>query len=553
MVTGGRFSEDVLGEVLSTFRAHLGQSMQIDVEMVSDVEMVRTGKIMGSVSKLGIDFQAGGSPRWVLRRGVRAVVRRRGVRAVVRRRVRAERGLTRMDPRKVAVVSRPGMGISRRRRLRGGILSGGGGGAVWGLGLDPGRRGTEEWNPLGEIIRPGDRVIVKPNLVSSRNLHEKIAGKKLLASSTHGSLLMPVLQYALRAAGATGRVDVVDSPVEGCEIDKVAGPLGIFAAIRHLEGKGHPVGFLDLRTFRMEPRMVLDDVRAGGRSFNLGALVRRELPGDPRGYRTIDLGARSAFARAGAPPGERLRFHRSHYETPVPHHTCGRHEYSFPQTVLDADVVINLPKLKTHKKTGVTLSLKSVIGLTNEKYWLPHFTAGHPGEGGDELSKPRGVSERVEDLLSRLPLPMGHSLIVRAPRMGGAPKVIDGSWEGNRTLWRTILDLNRLLLCADGDGIVHERAVRRYLTIVDGIVAGEGEGPLGATPVDAGVLIGGCDARMVDEVAVRWMGFDPERIVLLREARGCGLFAEGEPVAVRDGEGAGRAFVPPRSWPSLRG
>ena len=84
-----------------------------------------------------------------------------------------------------------------------------------GLGLDRARAGTPEWNPLGDLIAPGDRVIVKPNLVSSRNMHEKITGQKLAASSTHGSLLRPILDYALRAAGPRGRVRVVDTPVEG--------------------------------------------------------------------------------------------------------------------------------------------------------------------------------------------------------------------------------------------------------------------------------------------------------------------------------------------------
>lgn len=420
------------------------------------------------------------------------------------------------------------------------------------MGLDSGRASTPEWNPLGDLIRPGDRVIVKPNLVSSKNLHEKIDGKKLQASSTHGSLLFPILEYALKATGPKGQVLVVDSPVEGCEIDKVAGPLGVYSVVRHLAHNGHPIGFLDLRTFWVEPHLLLDDKRALGRSLNLGLLVRRRLPGDPRGYRTIDLGAQSAFASDGAPPGEKLRFHRSHYTTPVPHHTRGKHEYSFPQTVLDADVVINLPKLKTHKKTAVTLSLKSVIGLTNQKYWLPHFTEGHPGQGGDELSRSRTWSERVEDALSRLPLPLGHSLIARAPRLGGAPKVIDGSWEGNRTLWRTILDLNRLLLCADRNGVVHRAKVRRYLTVIDGIVAGEGEGPLGATPVDLGVLIGALDGRLADEVAVRMMGLDPSKIVLCVEAARSGLFEPGEPDLVLDGPRPAHPFRPPRSWPSLQ-
>jgi len=60
IVKGGRFSEEILQEVLATFRDHLGRDMRIDVEHVEDVAMVRTGKIMGSISRLGIDFQAGG-------------------------------------------------------------------------------------------------------------------------------------------------------------------------------------------------------------------------------------------------------------------------------------------------------------------------------------------------------------------------------------------------------------------------------------------------------------------------------------------------------------
>src|SRR5262249_53593442 len=157
------------------------------------------------------------------------------------------------------------------------------------------------------------------------------------------------------------------------------------------------------------------------------------------------------FTRHAAPPSA-LRFHRSHYRTPASHHTLVRHEYSIPRTVLDADLIVNLPKLKTHKKTGVTLSLKSVIGLTNEKYWLPHFTEGPPEIGGDEFDRSQGAGERVVSALSRLPLPRGHSLVARAPRFAAPPRIIDGSWEGNQTLWKTILDLNRILFFADREG-----------------------------------------------------------------------------------------------------
>jgi uncharacterized protein (DUF362 family) len=422
------------------------------------------------------------------------------------------------------------------------------------LGLDAARAGSPEWNPLGDLISPGDRVVIKPNLVSSKNLHQKITGEMLEASSTHGSLLRPVLDYALRAAGPRGTVRVIDSPVEGCEIEKVAGPLGVFEVIDHLRAQGHNVGFIDLRYFRVAPIFLLDDERRFGRSWNLGLLVRRPLPGDPRGYRVVDVGRESFFARRDAPREKALRFHRSHYETPVPHHNGERHEYSIPQTVLDADVVINIPKLKTHKKTGVTLSLKSVIGLTNEKYWLPHFTEGDPSTGGDEFDRPQALSEAIENKLSRFPLPGDHSLVARAPRLGAPPKVIDGSWEGNNTLWRTILDLNRILFFAGRDGQLRGEPQRRYLTIVDGIVAGEGEGPLGATPVRAGLLFGGFDPGLVDAVAARVMGFDPTRIAMIRESLEGGLLpgsSLGGVEHIVDGPLPSRPFKPPRSWPSL--
>ena len=57
VVKGGRFSDDVLAEVLHTFRHYLGERMRIDVEFVDEVAMVRTGKRLASVSRLGVDFQ----------------------------------------------------------------------------------------------------------------------------------------------------------------------------------------------------------------------------------------------------------------------------------------------------------------------------------------------------------------------------------------------------------------------------------------------------------------------------------------------------------------
>lgn len=432
------------------------------------------------------------------------------------------------------------------------------------LGLDAGRRGTPDWNPLGDLIAPGDRVIVKPNFVTSKNFEERLRGEKLACSSTHGSVLRPILDYALRAAGPRGTVTIVDTPVEGCDLDYVTEGLGVNELLAWYAARGQKVNLLDLRYFRVVPRMLLDDVKRGGRSLNLGLLQRQKLPGDPLGYTVVDLRERSHFTEV-ARRGPRFCFHRSHRSTPVPHHTDGRHEYSIPNTVLTADVVINIPKLKTHKKSGVTLALKSCIGLSNEKYWLPHFTGGSPDEDGDEYPFAPPLAVRIENQLQRLPLPFDHSLIARAPKLSDGRSqngylhgfIMEGSWDGNDTIWRTVLDLNQVLFYCDRDGLMSDRQQRRYLALVDGIIAGEGEGPLASTPRHEGVMIGGADPVLVDLVATRAMGYSEESVPMVGRAlqhRGRPLLPSSDRARLDlriDGPTPTGTFVPPKTWGAL--
>jgi hypothetical protein len=336
------------------------------------------------------------------------------------------------------------------------------------------------------------------------------------------------------------------------------------ALVGWYRARGFPVELIDLRHFRVVPHMALDDVRRAGRSWNLGLLVRERLPGDPRGYRVVDLGERSRFHEVER-RGPSLRFHRSHQRTPVPHHARGRHEYSIPRTLLESDVVINIPKMKTHKKSGVTLALKSCIGLTNEKYWLPHYTAGTPADDGDEFPFVPPLGVRVENQLQRLPLPgflNGHSLIARAPAIADGRSqngflhgfVMEGSWEGNDTIWRTVLDLNRVLFFADREGRLRDTPQRRYLALVDGIVAGEGEGPLASTPRAAGLLCAGRDPALVDLACVRAMGLDERAIPMVVRAFDDPLGPGSDPDAlavILDGPPPAGRFVPPRTWPAL--
>jgi hypothetical protein len=74
------------------------------------------------------------------------------------------------------------------------------------LGFDVARAGTADWNPLGDLVQPGDRVVIKPNFVTNKNFHQRLSGDYLACSSTPAPVLRPIIDYALRAAGPTGRV-----------------------------------------------------------------------------------------------------------------------------------------------------------------------------------------------------------------------------------------------------------------------------------------------------------------------------------------------------------
>jgi uncharacterized protein (DUF362 family) len=405
------------------------------------------------------------------------------------------------------------------------------------------------WPRLEGVVRRGDRVIVKPNFVTDRYYHERLQDRRLLASSTHASVIRPLVDFALERGAA--EVLVADCPIEGCDLAAVAAGLGVTPMIDALRVRGHPVRFLDLRPFRIVPVMPLDDARFAGRSWNIGALARRPLPGDPEGYAPVDLGSASRFADVEY-RSALLRFHRANPRTPVAHHSDGRHEYGMPRSVLNADVIIHVPKLKTHKKSGVTIALKSAIGLCGFKYWLPHYTEGSPPQG-DEFPSTPSATERLAIRLSRLPLPHGHSIVLRAPRIGSQPSITEGSWEGNDTIWRTTLDLARILVHGDSNGRIQSEPIRRSFTLVDGLVAGEGEGPFGVQPLALGLLIAGENPVLVDSVGARAMGFDPALIPTIARGLEAPLLTSNfQSVEERwDGPEGDRAFIPPRSWRSL--
>jgi len=157
--------------------------------------------------------------------------------------------------------------------------------------------------------------------------------------------------------------------------------------------------------------------------------------------------------------------------TAVVRYEAGRRYRSFEviRELLDADIVLNLPKFKTHSLTYVTGAVKNLFGLV-------------PGLAKARWHlKTRSRSEFADFLL----------------------------------------DLYEVLL----NGFVKPKV---WLHVVDAVVAMEGEGPgTGGRPRPVGALLAGTDAVAVDAVAVRLVGFDPGRVrtVTAAEERGLGVAA----------------------------
>ena len=253
-------------------------------------------------------------------------------------------------------------------------------------------------------------------------------------------------------------------------------------------------------------------------------------------------------------------------------HEAGRHQYLIAKEVIEANVVINVPKLKSHKKACVTGALKNLVGINGNKEYLPHHRKGGSESGGDcYWGRPRwkGAAEDLLDAANRRPPGMTQAAIAwtagafeRIAAKLGADENLEGSWYGNDTIWRTCLDLQRIVRYGKLDGTLAIAPQRTTISITDAMIGGEGEGPLANTPVPSGFVTGALNPAAAEWVHARLMGFDPKKVPLIREAFGrfeyplTDFSSDSIRVWIADAEVPardilpfeGRAFLPPRGW-----
>ncbi len=367
-----------------------------------------------------------------------------------------------------------------------------------------------------DFVRPGDRVVLKPNWI--RQYDERHPEPNRWEHViTHPVVIEAVARWAAEKLKGQGAVTVCDAPQTDSSFDRIRAYCRLDEMVMRLQNDFPRVAFtlLDLRP---EEWKTVDGV----------TVSKRSLPGDPLGSTRVALNEASEFV--GYHGQGKLYGASYDMEETNRRHCDTTHEYLLCRTPMDADVLINLPKLKTHKKVGVTCALKNLVGINADKNWLPHHTEGTPDEGGDQFpastAKARlenrwmgAAKRRFKDkpALSWALVPMKK---IGRLFFGDTQKVVrSGNWHGNDTCWRMVLDLNKCLFYYDGAGARRARPLR-YLAVVDGIVGGEGNGPMAPDPVSCGVILAGTHPVAVDCAAAVLMGFDPARLRLLNGALG---------------------------------
>jgi uncharacterized protein (DUF362 family)/ferredoxin len=183
------------------------------------------------------------------------------------------------------------------------------------------------------------------------------------------------------------------------------------------------------------------------------------------GYRKL-LRETGMLDAAEAIPAEIVRFEESAIDVPDPDGKALR-TVPIAQVVVSADLVVNIPKCKTHGLTTFSGAVKNVFGcVPGARKGLYHAQAGED---------PVAFAQMMVDIYA---------------------------------------------------------AVRPGLSVMDAVVAMDGDGPNRGTPKQVGLILASPDAVALDAVALSALGRDPMSVDMVRLAHeqgiGCGSLADIE-------------------------
>lgn len=449
------------------------------------------------------------------------------------------------------------------------------------LAMDSDHIGTPEWSPMSEIVSPGNNVVIKPNLVlhsGSDEMQEYI--------TTHASVVRPIIDYCWKAMDGLGLIVVGDACSAEADFNLLVYRTGLKGMIEVLRERGVNVELHDFRALKV---ITENGIWVG----------EQKISSATPSTQVVNLGNESQFA---VEKYNNVTLHGAGYDikTTMQHHNGSTQEYCVSKTLLNADVVISVPKFKTHRAAGITCCMKNLVGINVDKNFLPHFTMGSANMGGDEMPV---IEEKyifrlkaynwvrmniigyMWKLLGKpgvkvLRLLKGRELkdeTVAVETQGAAEQALKGdkeinlakwfhgklsgqsiaagAWAGNETICRMIIDLNRIFLCCDKNGVLRDKTDRKIFYVIDGVSMGMGNGPITPIPVKTGLVAAGWNGYMIDTSIIKLFGVDPDSITLYNMAKNNPwIFLNAEGNSLFNGEILDEStklpieLIPPDGW-----
>lgn len=380
--------------------------------------------------------------------------------------------------------------------------------SFYGLQLDEKNFGTASWNPFGDVIKPGDVVLIKPNMVNNYETQSQYD-----CTLTHPSIVRAAIDYCIIAKA--GQIILGDAPIQGADMDKIRNSCHYDEIIRFYQSKQINVVWKDFRNLIVNSeRGMLKPLKQGANSSDIV---------------TVDLGKHSKHYTDS---GKHSYGICGYTDESINRNHCdktGRHIYAVAQTMLDADVIINLPKPKTHRFAGITGAQKNFVGICPDKETLPHYKSGTKCCGGDESNKNTVLSKIISGTYKKYLKSCKEEqykfanfyYFIYACCGKAKSKMLftHGAWYGNDTIWRTIIDLNKIVFYCRKDGVLDfSKKQRLVFTIGDMIIAGENDGPLHPDSKKLGIILSSHNCAVFDALFCKITGFDKENIPTVRHS-----------------------------------
>jgi uncharacterized protein (DUF362 family) len=386
----------------------------------------------------------------------------------------------------------------------------------------------------------GKKVLLKPNWVlQNRKPEDEICMR------THYKFILIALEIILEAGPSS--VIIADAPIQGCEWDKMLS-----------EPFLKEINFLGLK-FGIP--ILIKDLRRG--TFNPNKNNTFRVINPISDYIIFDVGKDSYLDAISSNDKNLFRVTNYNPDRLAESHTKGVHKYCITKEVFNADIIISLPKIKTHQKTGITAALKNVVGLNGDKDFLPHHRIGGTGFGGDCYPGRNYLRYWAELAIDRANRKQGKMIYWFWTRLSAALWIlsnpgpehnISAAWYGNDTTWRMVLDLNKIVIFGKGDGTLSSEPQRKLFSLGDGIIGGQGDGPLRPIPLPLGVITFTDDSALHDLAVGLLLRFDINKIPLLKTANNAEIFEQanmivnGDRVKLRVLDQLGIDTLPPLGW-----